>query len=243
MHVYSCSPILSSGFSEQDDRKKENKVSLELLYNQAKNNGMDYVTITDTNSIDRVVELHMNHPKDTFLGIELISKFPEHSCAIHILIYGLDEYIFNELLKVSTNIYLVRKLIKKNKLAYAVAHTPEFHNGKMVPAVVEKLILLFDVFEGSRREFTQSQNEAWGNMFQNVTLQQMKKLRSKYGIRPFSLHSVRKGFIGGSGNVAGNHIGLSYTLAEAYNVNSFLRSIVAKQCVAGLDDVDISRAD
>ena len=66
------------------------------LYASAKSRGMDFVTITDHNSMDGA--LRISHLPGTFLGAELTSYFPENGCKIHVVVLGFSESQFPELL-------------------------------------------------------------------------------------------------------------------------------------------------
>ncbi len=75
-----------------------------LIYEIAKESGMDLVTITDRNTIEGVLKLLDKYPDDTFSGVEVSTYFPEDACRIHILIWGFKEKQFNKIIKHSSNI-------------------------------------------------------------------------------------------------------------------------------------------
>src|SRR5271169_3163382 len=57
------------------------------VYAQAKQRGMDFVTITDHDSIGGVEEL-ADRP-DVLVGEEVTCYFPEDLCKIHLLVWGI----------------------------------------------------------------------------------------------------------------------------------------------------------
>ena len=80
----------------------------EFIYSTAKAQGMDFVTITDHNSIEGALRLHEAHPQDTFLGVESTTYFPEDHCKVHLLIYDFTEWQFHEIQGLRKNIYELR---------------------------------------------------------------------------------------------------------------------------------------
>src|SRR4029079_11503267 len=63
------------------------------VYAQAKRRGMDFVTITDHDTIEgveRVREGVEGGRDDVLVGEELTCWFPEDRCKLHLLVYGID---------------------------------------------------------------------------------------------------------------------------------------------------------
>ena len=120
----------------------------EAIYAAAKAREMDLVTITDHNKIDGVLRLKAAHPQDVFTGVEATAYFPEDDCKIHILLFGFSETEFAEIQRARRDIYQLRDYIRDRRLAHSVAHATFRVNGKLALAHLEKLMLLFNVFEG-----------------------------------------------------------------------------------------------
>src|SRR6188768_884345 len=57
------------------------------VHAQAKRRGMDFVTITDHDTIDGVISLAAKKP-DVLIGEEVTCWFPEDECKLHVLVYG-----------------------------------------------------------------------------------------------------------------------------------------------------------
>src|SRR5262245_20087543 len=57
------------------------------VYAQAKRRGMDFVTITDHDTIEGVERISMR--PDVLVGEELKCWFPEDECKMHVLVYGI----------------------------------------------------------------------------------------------------------------------------------------------------------
>src|SRR5947209_11286536 len=60
----------------------------EEVYELAKRRGMDFVTITDHDTIDGAVELADRYP-DAFVSEELTAWFRDEPQAVHILCFGI----------------------------------------------------------------------------------------------------------------------------------------------------------
>src|SRR5271156_2385226 len=61
----------------------------EEVYEQAKSRGMDFVTITDHDTIDGA--LTISDRPDVFVSVELTAHFRNEPQAVHVLCYGLSE--------------------------------------------------------------------------------------------------------------------------------------------------------
>jgi hypothetical protein len=59
------------------------------LYRQLKERGMDFVTITDHNSIEGCLEI-ADLP-GTFISEQVTTFFPENRCPVHLLVWGITE--------------------------------------------------------------------------------------------------------------------------------------------------------
>lgn len=201
----------------------------EQIYKTAKEGGMDFVTITDHNRIDGALLLKEKYPEKVFTGVESTVYFPGDRGKVHVLIYGLTEKQYKTIEKIRTDIYAFRDFIKENDLAYSVAHATYSVNGKISMEHLEKLILLFDVFEGISGGRNRINNLTWMNVLKNLTPLQIEDLYIKHRIEPSSESPWVKGFTAGSDDHAGIFIGETYTLSEANSMDEFLTQLKRKQ--------------
>src|SRR5690348_12276431 len=73
------------------------------LHAQLKAAGMDFVTITDHDTIEgclRIADL-----ADTFLSEQVTTYFPQDPCKIHLLVWGISEAQHTEIVCVRDNIF------------------------------------------------------------------------------------------------------------------------------------------
>ncbi|MCX8094334.1 MAG: glycosyltransferase [Candidatus Goldbacteria bacterium] len=205
----------------------------EIAFKKAINAGMDFVTITDHNSITAAVELKKIHPEKIITGTEITTYFPEDGCKIHLLLYGITESEFKEINILRDNIYRLREYIVKNNIAHSVAHAIFSINNKLTINHFEKLILLFNVFEiinGSRDYNSSSILEL---SLKNLTREKIVELYNKHKIEPISKDPWIKGFTGGSDDHSGIFIGKTWTEAEnAKSPEDFIDKIRNKKTKA-----------
>ena len=90
------------------------------IYAQARARGMDFVTITDHDSIAGVGELA--GVPDVLVGEELTCYFPEDRCKIHLLVWGITPADHDALQRAAGDIYAVARYVEQRRIAHAVAH-------------------------------------------------------------------------------------------------------------------------
>lgn len=210
----------------------------EIIYARAKERGMDFVTITDHNRIEGSLLLKEKYPYEVITGVESTTYFPEDGCRIHLLIYGLTIEEFEEIQQIRRDIYYLRNYLNERGLAHAVAHgAHDISGGKLTLEHLEKLMLLFDVFEGKNGGRNRLTNEIWTSSLQSLTPDRMEDLRRRYNIEPAGEDSHIKGLIGGSDDHAGVFIGKTYTVVDAEAPDQLLQLIKDKRTnFEGLDN-------
>jgi len=197
----------------------------EEIYRLAKDRGMTFVTINDHNKMDGVLKLQEVHPDDVFTGVEATAYFPEDACKIHILLYGLTEPEFTEVQRLRRNIYDLREYIRERNLAHAVAHATFSVNKRLTFAHLEKLILLFNVFEGRNGGRNRVHNETWTSSLDRLTPERIADLARRHGLEPWGRSPWMKSYIGGSDDHAGLFVGQTYTMTAAETTAQFLDQI------------------
>jgi glycosyltransferase involved in cell wall biosynthesis len=234
MHVHSRYSEHPSEWFLQRIGAAESYTDPEFIYNEAKEKGMSFVTITDHNTIEGSFLLNSKHPADTFTGVEATAYFPEDGCKVHILLYGITEEEFERVQKLRNNIYLLRDYIRENNLAYSVAHASYSVNGRLKVSHLEKLILLFDVFESINGSRDNASNSAWTSILKNLKQPYIETLCDKYRITPMSSDPWVKGFTGGSDDHAGIFIGRTFTQTQnTPSPDQFIAMLKDKKTIAG----------
>jgi len=201
----------------------------EFIYQLAKERGMDFVTVTDHNRIEASLILMEKYPGECFTGVESTAYFPEDGCKVHLLIYGFDERQFEEIQYLRKNIYELRDYLVKNRLPHSVAHPTFSVNGKLSLVHLEKLLLLFNVFESMNGGRDSSHNDTWMAVLSSLNPERMDELWNKYRIEPSSDMPWIKGITGGSDDHAGLFIGRTFTTSKAKSLSEFLESILNRK--------------
>jgi len=122
MHVHSCysvEPIPNlSGitFSPSD--------SPEELYARAKERGMDFVTITDHDTIDGCLDFLARHPgaRDFIVGEEVSTELPVSKLTVHINVYGHDRRQHRALQQRRGNAFEVVRYCREEGLFFVWNH-------------------------------------------------------------------------------------------------------------------------
>jgi glycosyltransferase involved in cell wall biosynthesis/predicted metal-dependent phosphoesterase TrpH len=232
LHVHSKYSDHPSEWFLQRLGTNESYTEPEFIYTMAKRQGMTFVTITDHNKLDASLILKEKYPDEVFTGVESTAYFPEDRCKIHILIFGIDEKQFAEIQHLRKDIYNLRDFLKQEKIVHSVAHPTFSVNGKISFPHLEKLMILFDIFEGINGGRNLINNETWMNTASLLTPDHISDLYKKYRIEPFSDTPWIKGFTAGSDDHAGLFMGRTYTTSKAQNIESFLDNIKNKKSAA-----------
>ncbi len=191
------------------------------IYRRCKERGMRFVTITDHNSIAGALEI-AEYP-DTFLSAEVTTYFPEDGCKIHCLVWGVTEAQFAEIDAVRENIYKLRDFLVRGRIAHAIAHPLFRVNSRLTVEHVEKLILLFNNFEGVNGSRHPRASELARVVLGNLTPAVIADLVAKHGIAPVLPEPWRKSFTGGSDDHSGCYPAQGFTVTpHAATVQEFL---------------------
>jgi glycosyltransferase involved in cell wall biosynthesis len=138
-----------------------------------------------------------------------------------------------EIQKLRRDIYQLREFLREQNLAHSVAHAIYSINGRLTLGTLEKLILLFDTFEGINGGRGWVNNSTWMRSLKSLTSSKIEDLRRKHRIEPFGDSSWIKAFTGGSDDHAGVFVGSTWTAAEGNSVEGFLESLRRGSTVPG----------
>jgi len=233
LHVHSCHSKHPSEWILQRLGTRESYTPVEAIYRQAKEQGNAFVTLTDHNTIDGALELCRLHPADCFVSTEATTYFPEDGCKVHILCYDITPSQFAAIQRARENIYNLRDYLRQEQIACSVAHATFSVNNRLTLEHLEKLIVLFDVFEGINGTRGKKGNHVWQHVLRNLTPSDLVRLSAKHHLDPWGHEPWIKGQTGGSDDHAGLFIGHTWTRAEADSKESFLEAIRAKRTTPG----------
>lgn len=123
----------------------------EEVYELAKRRGMDFVTITDHDTIDGVLTI-ADRP-DVFISEELTVSFPGEPQAVHVLCFGITPGDHEWLQAHSGNVEECAEYLRGNEIACALAHPFYAVAAPLAPRHRRRLAELFGTWEtrnGSR---------------------------------------------------------------------------------------------
>ncbi len=181
------------------------------IYRIARQRGMTHVTITDHNSIQGA--LAIAHLPDTFISEEITTYFPDDHCKIHVLAYDISEKQHADIQKFRADIFDLSAYLRQEKIFHALAHPLYRMNERLTLDHIEKLWLLFRVFElnGARGD---ASNECLIDLEKRMTPDHLMRLADKHGIHPVFPEPWHKTFIGGSDDHSSLNIARTHTEIE-----------------------------
>ncbi|MDZ8120194.1 glycosyltransferase [Pontiella agarivorans] len=194
------------------------------VYQVCKKAGMDFVTISDHNCICGAKEIA--HLPGTFISAELTTYFPENGCKVHCLVSGITENQFRDMQKVRENIYDLRQYMNQNRVIHTIAHPLFRVNDKLTVEQVEKLLVMFNRFEGINGSRVPRACEIGNAIFSSLTPDVISSLADKHNLEPVGLEPWNKTLTGGSDDHGGLYVASAYTVTpHAPGVIDFLEYI------------------
>jgi len=124
----------------------------EEVYELAKRRGMDFVTITDHDTIDGAMQLHERY-EDAFVSEELTAWFRGEAQAVHILVWDITPDDHERLQDLAGDVEAVANELRERSIACALAHPFYAVEAPLMPRQRRRLAQLFPIWEtrnGSR---------------------------------------------------------------------------------------------
>jgi len=151
MHVHSTASELSKLGIQRSLRLPECATPPEEVYELAKRRGMDFVTITDHDTIAGALTL--DHLPDTFISEELTVWFKGEGQAVHVLCYGLNPDDHDWLQAHNDDIEACAAYLHSQEITAALAHPFYAVEAPLTAGHRRRLAELFPIWEtrnGSR---------------------------------------------------------------------------------------------
>lgn len=151
MHCHSTASQLSRLGVQRSLGLPECATPPEEVYELAKRRGMDFVTITDHDTIDGCLEL-ADRP-DCFVSEELTARFAGEPQAVHVLCYGITPGDHEWLQAHAGDLEACAAYLEDSRIACALAHPFYNVDAPLMPRHRRRLAELFPVWEvrnGSR---------------------------------------------------------------------------------------------
>src|SRR5437762_11611762 len=179
------------------------------LYRVAHDAGMDFVTITDHDTIEGNLEIA--ELEGTFISEEVTTHFPQDPCKIHLLVWGISGAQHAEIVAVRENIFDLQKYLQQQAVAHSVAHPLYSINGKLEAAHLERLILLFKHFEGINGLRDALLSVLARELLSGLTPRKIEELANRHDLQPTHAEPWQKIFTGGSDDHGGQFVAGAHT--------------------------------
>lgn len=187
------------------------------VYRVAKERGMDFVTLTDHDSIEGCLHLlnEKPHLTDFFISEEVETRFPDTKQRIHVNVFGIDERQHDEIQRRRRNIYDLHAYLRDEKILASVNHMFQNYRMRNSPRqYFEEMLRMFDVFE--------VKNGAMASQHNRLVEDLMAVVREKRGA---------VSLVAGSDAHTLPPLARVYTVAEAETAAEFLEKIRAGECL------------
>ncbi len=201
------------------------------LYRDLKGRGMDFVTITDHDTIDGCLQI--SEYDDVFISEQITTYFPQDTCKINLLAWGLSGEQHRVISFVRANIFDLQAYLQDNRIAHAVAHPLYSINGKLDASHIERLILLFKHFEGVNglRDALLSNLARW--LLGGLTPQKIEEFSNRHNLAPTHPEPWKKILTGGSDDHGGMFAASAWTETPgAKSSDEFLHHVREGRCEA-----------
>jgi len=191
----------------------ESFVEPEEIYRNARQKGMDFVTISDHNCIRGALEIA--HLPGTFISNEVTTYFPENGSKVHILVSGIDEEQFRMIQELRADIYRLQEYLVGENIVSSVAHVLYRVNGRLTIDQFERLLLLFPRFELINGSRDRRAADLLAAILGNLTPEMMGAMANRQGIEPYGPQPWKKATTAGSDDHSGTYTATAYTKTPA----------------------------
>ncbi len=152
------------------------------VFAQAKTRKMDFVTLTDHDTIAGVLQI--SDLPGVITGEEVTCYFPEDGCKLHVLVYGINARQHDELQSRARDLYQLAEYLEKNRIAHSVAHPIYRQNDMLERKHIEKMLLLFKGFECLNGSHSSLHREAFEPLLDKLDREEIGRLSLKHKIIP-----------------------------------------------------------
>ena len=171
------------------------------VWRRCKQAGMDFVAITDHDTIDGALELLSRRPDlepEIIVGEEVETHFPDTGQWVHVNVFGVDEAIHGDLQHVKADVRELIPWLKSRGLFHVLNHPfQSYRVQKRAMSFVEEILDLFDHFEVGNATLCARHNQAVAEMLDYAAALYTRK----HGVGGSDAHNLR-------------NIGLYWTEAE-----------------------------
>lgn len=241
LHLHSWASGLATnwwvkGLAEIEPR--ESYTPPEDAYQMAKRAGMDFVTLTDHETIEGALTL--THHPDFFVGEEVSAAFPEDGSYVDVLVYGLDGDAHREIQTRRSNVYELVDYLREAGLVHVLAHPIYGMPGSLDRDQVEKRLVLFGIWEFINGSRPAGQNRLAQEIAARTGLLELRQMADRQGLLSPPHHSIAGA--GGSDDHGGIYGGTTYTATPgAGSAREFLEALAAGEVRSSGQDGSVGK--
>jgi glycosyltransferase involved in cell wall biosynthesis/predicted metal-dependent phosphoesterase TrpH len=228
LHVHSIYSTDSGNYALRRARLGESYTQPERVYRVCRERGMTHVTISDHNTVEGA--LRIAHEPDTFISVEVTTRFPEDEVPLHVLVWNLSEEDHRDLQPYRPSVYELAAFLRERNLAHALAHPLYRMGAPLTAGHIERMMLLFGVWEGRNGARSRESNELACRLAAAVRPEFLATLAEKHGIEP--AHAGRIALTGGSDDHGALDIGTTWTEAPGATSAEILAAVMRGECSA-----------
>ena len=233
----SATNVWVKGLGDDGD-VRESYTLPEESYRMAKRAGMDFVTLTDHETIDGSLTL-LHHP-DFLVGEEVSVRFPEDGRYVDILLYGLDADSHIEVQARRNSVYELDEYLRDAGIVHVLAHPMYIDSGFLDRAAIEKRLVLFGLWEFVNGSRPASQNQLARAAAESVDAIDLRQMALRHGLG-VPAHARIAG-TGGSDDHGGIYGGSTFTLIPRVASREELLAVLATgECEPDGEDGSVGR--
>jgi glycosyltransferase involved in cell wall biosynthesis len=209
-------------------------------YELCKLRGMDYVTLTDHDTIAGGLRL-LGRP-DFFLSEEVTVKFPENGCVMHVLVWNITPEQHEQLQLLRANVYNLVGYLRASGIAHALAHPLLSSNWRLDASLLEKALVLFPVVETVNGLVDRRSDASVAYLLDSLTPELLTAWSRKHAI-PLPYERARlPARCAGSDDHVHRRCGTVFTQADgAPDVQAFLAKVVSGATTTVGTTADVQR--
>ena len=214
MSAFSCDLHVHSKYSKESGRwalrslkAPESFTPPELIYELARKRGMDFVTITDINTIEGA--LSISHLPGTFISEEIRTYLPGTRTSVHILAFNITQHQHDEIITLRDSFPSLMDYFEDKGIIHSLAHPFYFPDTDLKSDEFKNIVQRIGLIESLNGTRSRLENES--------VLPIVRSIKSDPDFT---------GFTGGSDDHCGRFIGLTYTEVDgAENLEDYLNRI------------------
>jgi glycosyltransferase involved in cell wall biosynthesis len=223
LHVHTRFSTDTGNYALRRARLGESYTEPARVYDVCRRRGMRFVTVSDHNTVEGALEIA--HLPDTFLSVEVTTRFPEDDVPLHVLVWNLTEVDHRDLQPYRPSVYELQAFLAERRLPHALAH-PLYRMGPPITRRhVELMMLLFGVWEGRNGGRPAEHNETACRLAALVTPAYLEALAERHDLAP--RHGGEIALVGGSDDHGGLDIATTWTEAPGETLEGFLAAVVS----------------